>query len=330
MSTLEENVTKVENAFAAIKTALTGKGVTIPSDAKLSDVPTLVDDISTTGTPALCTFELTYTDGTKVVETTSEGVVELNSRYYDRSLAKSIAVTFDSSAVFGTNASYMFYACKALISLKLPYGFGAGVTAVNSMFSDCSSLVSLTLPEGFCAGVTSAYYMFSDCSSLVSLTLPEGFGDNVTDARSMFTNCYKLASLTLPEGFGAGVTNASYMFRYCYKLASLTLPEGFGAGVTNASYMFYACNALAQILAPKGVTLEDDGSNGILRMKVSFDLSPTALDKDSLIRVIKSLQTVTSAKLTLGTTLLAKLQGDDNAEGAAALALAASKGWTIA
>ena len=252
MSTLEENVTKVENAFAAIKTALTGKGVTIPSDAKLSDVPTLVDDISTTGTPALCTFELTYTDGTKVVETTSEGVVELNSRYYDRSLAKSIAVTFDSSAVFGTNASYMFYACKALISLKLPYGFGAGVTAVNSMFSDCSSLVSLTLPEGF------------------------------------------------------------------------------GAGVTNASYMFYACKALAQILAPKGVTLEDDGSNGILRMKVSFDLSPTALDKDSLIRVIKSLQTVTSAKLTLGTTLLAKLQGDDNAEGAAALALAASKGWTIA
>ena len=278
MSTLEENVTKVENAFAAIKTALTGKGVTIPSDAKLSDVPTLVDDISTTGTPALCTFELTYTDGTKVVETTSEGVVELNSRYYDRSLAKSIAVTFDSSAVFGTNASYMFYACKALISLKLPYGFGAGVTAVNSMFSDCSSLVSLTLPEGF--------------------------GDNVTDASCMFKNCYKLASLTLPEGFGAGVTNASYMF--------------------------YACNALAQILAPKGVTLEDDGSNGILRMKVSFDLSPTALDKDSLIRVIKSLQTVTSAKLTLGTTLLAKLQGDDNAEGAAALALAASKGWTIA
>jgi hypothetical protein len=304
MSTLEENVTKVENAFAAIKTALTGKGVTIPSDAKLSDVPTLVDDISTTGTPALCTFELTYTDGTKVVETTSEGVVELNSRYYDRSLAKSIAVTFDSSAVFGTNASYMFYACKALISLKLPYGFGAGVTAVDSMFSDCSSLVSLTLPEGFGAGVTSAYYMFSDCSSLVSLTLPEGFGDNVTDAGSMFTNCYKLASLTLPEGFGAGVTNASYMF--------------------------YACKALAQILAPKGVTLEDDGSNGILRMKVSFDLSPTALDKDSLIRVIKSLQTVTSAKLTLGTTLLAKLQGDDNAEGAAALALAASKGWTIA
>jgi hypothetical protein len=304
MSTLEENVTKVENAFAAIKTALTGKGVTIPSDAKLSDVPTLVDDISTTGTPALCTFELTYTDGTKVVETTSEGVVELNSRYYDRSLAKSIAVTFDSSAVFGTNASYMFYACKALVSLTLPEGFGDNVTDAGSMFSDCSSLVSLTLPEGFGAGVTNASYMF--------------------------TNCYKLASLTLPEGFGAGVTNASYMFRYCYKLASLTLPEGFGAGVTNASYMFYACKALAQILAPKGVTLEDDGSNGILRMKVSFDLSPTALDKDSLIRVIKSLQTVTSAKLTLGTTLLAKLQGDDNAEGAAALALAASKGWTIA
>ena len=77
------------------------------------------------------------------------------------------------------------------------------------------------------------------------------------------------------------------------------------------------------------MTLADDGSNGILRMKTSFGLSSTALDKESLIRVIKSLQTVTSATLTLGTTLLAKLQGDDNADGAAALALAAEKGWTI-
>ena len=277
MSTFSQNVQKVKDAFAAIKTALTGKGVTVPSDAKLSDVPALVDGISA-GTPALCTFELTYSDGTKVVETTSEGVVELKYRYSGRYLAKSIAVTFDSSAVF----------------------------------------------------TTSAIGMFDDCYSLASLTLPEGFGASVTSADDMFSYCSSLTSLTLPEGFGASVTSAGYMFYGGSSLTSLTLPEGFGAGITNAEGMFNGCGKLTQILAPEGVTLADDGSNGILRMKTSFDLSPTALDKDSLIRVIKSLQTVTSATLTLGTTLKAKLEGDDNADGAAALALAASKGWTIA
>ena len=277
MSTFSQNVQKVKDAFAAIKTALTGKGVAVPSDAKLSDVPALVDGISA-GTPALCTFELTYSDGTKVVETTSEGVVELKYRYSGRYLAKSIAVTFDSSAVF----------------------------------------------------TTSAIGMFDDCYSLASLTLPEGFGASVTSADGMFSYCSSLTSLTLPEGFGASVTSADDMFSYCPSLTSLTLPEGFGAGITNAEGMFSGCTALTQILAPDGVVLEDDGSNGILRMKTSFGLIPTALDKDSLIRVIKSLQTVTSATLTLGTTLKAKLEGDDNADGAAALALAASKGWTIA
>ena len=303
MSTFSQNVQKVKDAFEKIKTALTGKGVAVPSDAKLSDVPALVDGIST-GTPALCTFELTYTDGTRTVETTSEGVVSLVYRCYSRTQVKSVSLTFNSSAVFATDATSMFYSCF--------------------------SLASLTLPSGFGASVTSAISMFSDCRSLTSLTLPEGFGASITDATSMFFNCFALASITLPEGFGAKITRANYMFYFCEKLPSLTLPSGFGASVTSAISMFSDCRSLTQILAPEGVTLADDGSNGILRMKTSFDLSPTALDKESLIRVIKSLQTVTSATLTLGTALKAKLEGDDNADGAAALALAASKGWTIA
>ena len=223
MSTLEENVQKVENAFAETKTALAGKGVTVSDGAKLSDVPALVESC---GKKLICTFEFTNTDGAKTVETTSEGVVSLVYRCYLRLSATSISVEADSSAVFGTDAS--------------------------SMFSGCSFL------------------------------------------------------------------------------ASLTLPAGFGAKITDASSMFYGCTSLTQILAPEGVVLADDGSNGILRMKVGFDLSPTKLDKDSLVRVVKSLQTVASAKLVLGTTLKAKLEGDDNADGAAALALAALKGWTIA
>ena len=300
MSSLVDNIKKVKDAFAAIKTALTGKGVTVPEDAKLSDVPALVEDC---GKKPLCTFEITNSDGTKIVETTSEGVVRLRCRFKSATSFRSISVVLNrnSSVVFDAHASHMFYDCSKLTSITLPSVFGASITDADGMFCDCSKLTSITLPSGFGASITDAMYMFN-CGSLTSLTLPSGFGASITKPYSMFGS----------------------------SLTSLTLPSGFGASITSGYGMFVSCRKLTQILAPEGVTLADDGSNGILRMRTSFDLSPTALDKDSLIRVIKSLQTVTSATLTLGTALKAKLEGDDNADGAAALALAASKGWTIA
>ena len=49
MSTLTENVTKVKNAHAALKTAIEGKGVTVPAGTKLTGMPALVDKIQTGG-----------------------------------------------------------------------------------------------------------------------------------------------------------------------------------------------------------------------------------------------------------------------------------------
>lgn len=49
MSTLTENVTKVKNAHAALKTAIEGKGVTVPAGTKLTGMPALIDQIQTGG-----------------------------------------------------------------------------------------------------------------------------------------------------------------------------------------------------------------------------------------------------------------------------------------
>ena len=177
-----------------------------------------------------------------------------------------------------------------------------------------SPATSITVSASPSAAYNSdAQYMFSNCSYLTSLTLPAGFGSGVTNAQRMFVNCSRLRTLTLPEGFGSGVTNARSMFSNCYSLASLTLPAGFGADVTNAGHMFDGCTRLETI-------------NGGLAMKVSFDLSPTALDEASLVRVLDSLQAVSGETLTLGETLKAKLASD---AGKAALAGAEARGWTI-
>ena len=229
------------------------------------------------------------------------------------------------------DATRMFSYCMA--DFAFPEGFCGKLEVADKMFSGYyGSITSITLPVGFGTLITSAREMFHNLQYEISLPLSDiiNFGEKITDAEGMFSESTRLIRIYLPAGFGGNIENARDMFSGDYNLEILSLPVGFGSCITDASNMFYLCSSLTQILAPDGVVLEDDGSNGILRMKTSFGLSSTALDKESLIRVIKSLQTVTSATLTLGTTLKAKLEGDDNADGAAALALATSKGWTIA
>ena len=46
MSTLKENVQKVVDANAAIKSAIAAKGVTVPAAAKLSDAAALIASIA--------------------------------------------------------------------------------------------------------------------------------------------------------------------------------------------------------------------------------------------------------------------------------------------
>ena len=49
MSTLVENVAKVVNAHAALKTAIAAKGVAVPEGTKLTDMPALIEQIETGG-----------------------------------------------------------------------------------------------------------------------------------------------------------------------------------------------------------------------------------------------------------------------------------------
>ena len=334
MSTFSKNVQKVKDAFAKIKTALAGKGVTVPDGVKLSDVPALVDGIST-GTPALCTFELTYSDGTKAVETTSEGAVRLYNRAteYSRSVdddtprLAGVSIVADQDTEYGS-AIRMCAGCEQLRSVSLPMGFCNGSGSVAEMFEYCSALESLVLPAGFGAGVTRARNMFFGCSMLASLHISDGFcaGENgLTRADAMFYACASLTSLKFPAGFGQRISNAAEMFMYCSSLTSLTLPAGFGSGLVDVQDMFCECSALEHIV-PLDPELEigEDGSNGVLCVPVSFSLSDSPLDADSVAVVIKSLPAVESARtLTLSSTAYAHVTD-------ALRGVANTKNWTVA
>ena len=317
MSTLIENVSKVTAAHAALKEAIASKGVAVPEGTKLTDMPALVEQISTEPVPTAPRAAFAGDDSTSLV------------------VPKTLVVV-DITAV--TNISYFFYNCKSLASLTFPAGFGQKATNPRGCFSYCTSLTSLTLPEGFGQAAMNTDSCFDHCTSLASLTLPAGFGQKATNLYGCFSSCKSLASLTLPAGFGQKATNLYYCFDHCESLASLTLPAGFGQAAILIPYCFQNCSALTSLHLPTGFG-QNSTSNGNCfsnckalttitgnpNFKATVDISPCIkLTHDSLMVVINGLQTVTTAQtIKLGTTNLAKLTDEEKK-------VATDKGWTLA
>ena len=192
MSTLVENVQKVKNAHAALKTAIAAKGVDVPDGTKLTDMPALVEQIPSA--PAQTTDINFYYDSGRT------GMVVPGVIYVD--FTKAI------------NINSCFARCSALTSLTLPEGFGTNARNVNSCFSRCSALSSLTLPEGFGQNLTTASGIFYNCEAMTSLHLPAGFGQKVKRAfNRVFNGCYSLETIT-----GNPVFNASLILSESPKL----------------------------------------------------------------------------------------------------------------
>ena len=132
---------------------------------------------------------------------------------------------------------------------------------------------------------------------------------NVTNMYNMFSYCSSLTSI--PELNTSNVTDMSSMFSYCSSLTSI--PELNTSNVTDMYNMFSYCSNLETI--------------HMINMKVSFDISSsTKFTRESLVEIINNCYDVTTlnktAKLTMGSTNLAKLTEEDKA-------IATAKGWTL-
>ena len=109
----------------------------------------------------------------------------------------------------------------------------------------------------------------------------------------------------------SNVTNMYNMFSYCSSLTSI--PELNTSNVTDMYNMFSYCSNLETI--------------HMINMKVSFDISSsTKFTREALVEIINNCYDVTTlnktAKLTMGSTNLAKLTEEDKA-------IATAKGWTL-
>ena len=174
MSTLIENVAKVEAAHAALKDAISAKGVAVPEGTKLSGMPALVGQIETPPVPTNTWLTFSGTSANSMV------------------VPKVIVVDFGASL----DVSRCFYSCSSLTSLTLPDGFGQNATSIGTCFDGCSSLTDITGNPMFKSNTD-----LSSCSELTHdsiMVIINGL-QTVTTAQTLTLGTTNLAKLTDEE-----------------------------------------------------------------------------------------------------------------------------------
>lgn len=176
MSTLVENVAKLTAAHAALKDAIAAKGVTVPEGTKLSEMPALVEKISTGWTPTPTNHRAVFTDDT------AESIV-----------VPKIMVVDTTDA---TNLSSCFKGCSSLVSLTLPDGFGSNATNLFDCFRSCSALTTITGNPNFMVSLD-----LSSCSKLThdSLMVVINGLHQVSTVQTLTLGSTNLAKLTDDE-----------------------------------------------------------------------------------------------------------------------------------
>ena len=168
----------MKNAHAALKTAIASKGVDVPDGTKLTDMPALVEQISTEPVPTNQKAAFTYDTEARII------------------VPKTMVV--DMLAM--TDLTYCFFHCDYATTFEFPAGFGQNAVHLGGCFSSCTSLTTLILPDGFGQNAqslnTNRMGCFQNCKNLTTLHLPTGFGQNSTNNNSILYGSRALTTIT--------------------------------------------------------------------------------------------------------------------------------------
>ena len=176
----------------------------------------------------------------------TEYVTNMSWMFFDCKALISLDVSnFNTENV--TYMDYMFYGCKALTSLDLSNFNTQNVTNMTWMFSGCEALTSLDVSNFNTQNVIYMLGMFYNCEALTSLDVSNFNTQNVINMMNMFYNCKALTSLDLSNFNTQNVISMNGLFSHCEALTSLDLSNFNTQNVTDMGSMFSGCQALTSL-----------------------------------------------------------------------------------
>ena len=268
MSTLKENVQKVVDANAAIKSALEAKGVTVPAAAKLSDAAALIASIKTGGGSAEneWTPPADYPDLTAMLAADAEDAVGKVFLLYELTLPGLVTWKIANISRYTkvtwldceTGVETQYTAANTVVTptsrftiMKL-YGATKDFIANYESGVPYSSAISGEAVLGF--GIR--WVAANDCSVKVGYSgwvyrnrrYTYAF-DGFTSDKTAYTNNTAERSEVMfrPYKMVTGAGSVANLFQGSRNVRTLKDSLVMGAGATSCSYMFQNCHSLAAV-----------------------------------------------------------------------------------
>lgn len=213
---IQTEITRLESAKAAIKTAIEGKGVTVPDGTLLDGMAALIESIEAGGSGGT-----DAEDGiiARTITTyTNNRVQSIGDRAFN-GCSELTSVDFPAATTIG---NYAFYECKKLTNVN----FSAVTTISASAFDSCFSLTSANFPEATAISNSA----FNGCRGLTSVNFPA-----VTIIGSyVFNGCSKLTSIDFPAL--AAIRDGAFID--CKNLTSVVLRKTDTICTLSANFSF--------------------------------------------------------------------------------------------
>lgn len=319
---VSDEIRRIQNAKANIKTSIENKGVTVPDDAKLDAFPALIDDIQAGGS----------------------GETHVNPDFYE--IRTKNGTTFRN--LFANDTNY---------SLDLSGWDTSRVTTMQDMFSSASVRTIIGIKDWCTSKVTSMYRIFYFCNNLTSLDLSGWDTSNVTDMAAMFFYCTKLTSLNVSGWNTSKVTIMTSVFCDCESLSYLDLSSWDTSNVTSMYSFFDGSEKLVTVVGALDLSSLTEGfyysssRNPVYGCKIletlylkniyknctmtnnskwCINLSPTKIKDECLISIISELPDLINDKGLTATNNIVLTLPKTNTLTAEQVQPAIDKGWTVA
>ena len=211
-TTINDELTRIEGAKADIATAIGGKGVNVPANAKIDDFADLIDAIQTSGGTDDTLVQIMNKTITSIdIPSGVTSVPDLFFAYCSSLSTITFPATITSIGIQSFRAC-MFTSLdlKSLINLS---------TIDQQCFFSCRSLTEIYLPSSVS---TIGLQAFNDCIGLTKFVIfatnPPTMGTSVFSGTTIYSGTGKIY---VPNGCGNAYKNASNWSTYANQIYEL-------------------------------------------------------------------------------------------------------------